>query len=142
MSTYRRLASKVLYRRDNNSSEMTVFPVRCIARSRAVSTRATPPTSIYNFSRDKGDCFQLAFWLAIPAPVPLCGPYRSRSTGTVQTSAKARLASRDTDQDLYPYPDPYTDTSPGSSPKFNRLFTVPVTTFSENLLQIRSEIFA
>jgi len=45
---------------------------------------------------------------------------------------------RDTDPDSDPYPYPWS----GSPPKFNRLFSGPLPTFSENFVQIRSEVCA
>jgi len=47
----------------------------------------------------------------------------NRSSGTVYTSAKARLTSY-------------------APPKFNHLFTGQLPTFAENFMQIRSEVFA
>jgi len=56
---------------------------------------------------------------------------KTRSTGTVHASAKARLTSvaiwiRITD----------------SPPKFNHLFIGPLTAFAENFMKIHSEVFA
>jgi len=56
---------------------------------------------------------------------------KTRSTGTVHASAKARLTGvaiwiRITD----------------SPPKFNRLFIGPLTAFAENFMKIHSEVFA
>ena len=59
--------------------------------------------------------------------------YNTRSTGTVHTSAKARLTSVAIRID--PDPDP-------SPPKLNHLFTGPLPTFSENFMQMRSDDFA
>jgi len=51
----------------------------------------------------------------------------TKSTGTVHTSAKARM-------------DP--DHGSGSPSKSNRLFTGPLPTFPKNFVQIRSDVFA
>jgi len=56
---------------------------------------------------------------------------KTRSTGTVHTSAKARLTSVAIRIRIWT----------GSPPKSNRLFIGPLPTFPENFMQIRSEFF-
>jgi len=87
-------------------------------------------------------------------------PRRTRSTGTVHTSANARLtsaaiwrismSSRFMSVDDFPYlpvvtnpeNNPVSRRWSGSPPKFNRLFNGPLPTFSKNLMPIHSEVFA
>jgi len=57
----------------------------------------------------------------------------------VHTSAKARLTSVG---EMDPYRDSYSDPRSGSPPKFNHLITGQLPTFAENLMKIRSEVFA
>jgi len=57
---------------------------------------------------------------------------KTRSTGTMHTSAKARLTSVALGS----------GSVFGSPPKFNHLFIGPLSTFPENFMQIRSKAFA
>ena len=61
---------------------------------------------------------------------------KTRSTGTVHTSAKAGLTSVATLIPIRILP------WSGSPPKFNHLFVGLLPTFPENFIEIRSEVFA